>query len=159
MSYLISTWPLSSPGFACALLPPVRVSDLSIERIMRHPFPILLAIAHLLSVSSGQITCYRPNGDSSTHNDTKICSSVNGAVSMCCNVDDECLPNGICKVPATSGESGSEPIYWRDTCSQSSWPEVGCLKVCAVCLSHHRGSDCRWTDNKLDTRLTPRIVF
>ncbi|KAL2828182.1 hypothetical protein BDW59DRAFT_159775 [Aspergillus cavernicola] len=91
---------------------------------------ILLSIAQLLSTTEA-VTCYRPNGVSSTHNDSKTCQSLNGAASMCCGESDTCLENGICKVSAVSGVQGSNATYWRDTCSVSTWPEVGCLKVCA----------------------------
>ncbi|KAL2845277.1 hypothetical protein BJY01DRAFT_263677 [Aspergillus pseudoustus] len=92
--------------------------------------PILLSLAPFLPITSA-VTCYRPNGVSSTHDDSKTCHSINGAVSMCCNENDECLQNGICKVAADAGVEGSNATYWRDTCSVSNWPEVGCLKVCA----------------------------
>jgi hypothetical protein len=78
------------------------------------------------------VTCYRPNGISSTNGDSKSCHSINGAASMCCNEYDECLENGLCKAAADTGVEGSNVTYWRDTCSVSNWPEVGCLRVCAV---------------------------
>ncbi|KAL4922819.1 hypothetical protein BDW62DRAFT_3309 [Aspergillus aurantiobrunneus] len=46
---------------------------------------------------------------------------------MCCVDSDVCLNNGICKVSSDT----NNPYYWRNTCSQSLWPE-GCLRVCAV---------------------------
>lgn len=93
---------------------------------------MLLTIAQLRSASSGQVTCYRPNGDSSTHDDTRICNTALAGVGMCCGPLDTCLDNGLCKVTAAQGVSDSNPVYWRDTCSLSSWPSVGCLNVCSV---------------------------
>ncbi|CEN60527.1 hypothetical protein ASPCAL02963 [Aspergillus calidoustus] len=74
------------------------------------------------------VTCYRPNGISSTNGDSKSCHSINGAPSMCCNEYYECLENGLCKVAADTGVEGSNVTYWRDTCSVSNWPEVGLHK-------------------------------
>lgn len=111
---------------------------------MRHSSLTLLTIARLLSASSGQITCYNRNGDSSTHDDTQVCKSLEGSASMCCGPLDVCLMNGLCKVPAAEGVTSSEATYWRDTCSSSSWPSVGCLDVCTVssCLDQLCLSGC-----------------
>ncbi|KAH8426574.1 uncharacterized protein LDX57_004311 [Aspergillus melleus] len=94
-------------------------------------FTFLLATIQLASSSSAdETTCYRPNGRRSPNHDAKKCNGVEGAVSMCCAQSDECLKNGLCKV-AGDKPSNTSAIYWRDTCSLSSWPDVGCLKVCA----------------------------
>ena len=54
---------------------------------------------------------------------------------MCCGPQDICLNNGLCKVSPARGATEEKPTYWRDTCSESEWPEVGCLRgVCTVCF-------------------------
>ncbi|KAL4781974.1 hypothetical protein BJX76DRAFT_369473 [Aspergillus varians] len=91
---------------------------------MRRLFALVLGTSHLLAASAEDVTCYKPDRTSKTFNGTMLCSDVDGAVSMCCGWNDVCLDNGLCKVKGTP--SG----YWRDMCSISSWPDVGCLNVC-----------------------------
>ncbi|KAL5040803.1 hypothetical protein BDW71DRAFT_193068 [Aspergillus fruticulosus] len=91
---------------------------------MQHLFPLVVGTSHLLAASAEDVTCYKPDGTSRTFNGTILCNSVDGAVSMCCGWNDICLQNGLCKV------KGSPTSYWRDMCSISSWPDVGCLKAC-----------------------------
>ncbi|OJJ01398.1 hypothetical protein ASPVEDRAFT_82924 [Aspergillus versicolor CBS 583.65] len=91
---------------------------------MRRLFLAVLGASHLLAASADDVTCYKLDGTSRTVDGTKVCNSLDGAVSMCCASSDTCLNNGLCK---TAGDSVS---YWRDMCSISSWPEVGCLKIC-----------------------------
>jgi hypothetical protein len=99
----------------------------NLNESMRRLFPAVLGASHLLAASADDVTCYKLDGTSRTVDGTKVCNSLDGAVSMCCASSDTCLNNGLCK---TAGDSVS---YWRDMCSISSWPEVGCLKTCTVC--------------------------
>ncbi|OJJ07501.1 hypothetical protein ASPVEDRAFT_46799 [Aspergillus versicolor CBS 583.65] len=87
-------------------------------------FPVVLGACHLLAASAQDVTCYKPDGTSRTFNGTELCNSVDGSVSMCCGWNDQCLQNGLCKSKLDNKS------YWRDMCSISSWPEVGCLKAC-----------------------------
>jgi len=90
------------------------------------------AILQLSWLSSADITtCYTPNGTSFGADNAKICNSLDGTVSMCCAQADDCLNNGLCKV-AGDESLGIIDSYWRDMCSLSSWPEIGCLKACEV---------------------------
>ncbi|KAL2834812.1 hypothetical protein BJY01DRAFT_259393 [Aspergillus pseudoustus] len=98
----------------------------------RHLLAIALsALSLLLLLVSAQedVTCYKPDGTSHTFDGTVICNSVEGSVSMCCGLNDICLQNGMCKVKVDE-DAGVNATYWRDGCSISSWPDVGCLKVC-----------------------------
>jgi hypothetical protein len=97
---------------------------------MRHLF-VILAICRLASAQD--VTCYRPDGISRTYNGTILCNSVEGAVSMCCGWNDICLQNGLCKVKS---EESADATYWRDMCSVSTWPKVGCLKACTSAVCH-----------------------
>ncbi|KAJ5267474.1 hypothetical protein N7478_003811 [Penicillium angulare] len=91
---------------------------------------ILYLALQLPSLSMADIvTCYTPNGTSFDAENAKICNSLDGTVSMCCAQSDECLNNGLCKIKGDES-SGTIDTYWRDMCSLSSWPDIGCLKVC-----------------------------
>lgn len=100
------------------------------QAAMKHSVFIL---AHFLSASALAATCYYPNGNSSIHDKSVPCSTLNGEVSMCCDETDKCLTNGLCKYSGSSGVANSEVLYWRDTCSNSDWTNPRCLNRCTVC--------------------------
>lgn len=116
---------------------------LSVNWTVRFSFQVTLSVTamkqsvfilpHLLPAFVWAATCYYPNGNSVTNDQTVPCNNINGAVSMCCVQSDKCLSNGLCKVAATSGVADSKPLYWRDTCSNSDWTNPGCLDICTVC--------------------------
>ncbi|PGH10737.1 hypothetical protein AJ79_05328 [Helicocarpus griseus UAMH5409] len=98
---------------------------------MRRSSPALLAIISLLPSLASADTCYWPNKEKSSESGLKTCNSVS-STSMCCPEDSKCHEFGLCEAPPPITEMVQElPVFLRHSCNAPSWPENGCLKVCA----------------------------
>jgi hypothetical protein len=77
--------------------------------------------------------CYSPDGRTLTARpDIVPCNIIQGSTSMCCKTNvtkaadaDVCMPNGLCR------ESSTQPHYWRNDCSDPTFPSAHCIKACS----------------------------
>ena len=88
---------------------------------------LVLIFLLLLTVQIQQTltqTCYLPNRDV-VPADTPCRAPTPGQASACCNRIDICLDNGLC-LP----QGSSENVFYRGTCTDSTWRSDGCAKYC-----------------------------
>lgn len=85
-------------------------------------FSLLLILPSWL-FSTVKSDCYFPNG-TNRDDGTGVWSSCNRDfdVSMCCSINQKCLPDGLC-------QSGDQPI-WRESCTDPFWRSENCTKLC-----------------------------
>lgn len=97
---------------------------------MHRPSLLLLSTLTLATASTIAPTCYAPNGTAIT---TDPCcdgtySPCNGT-GMCCALGrpiyhiNKCLGNGLC-------EDVSTGWIWRESCTDPTWTDPRCLKLC-----------------------------
>ena len=81
--------------------------------------------------------CY--NIDGSPDAPAEPCYDLNTVgASMCCNSDDECLPEGLCAGSSPHGPVGEhddDSSIWRRSCSDKEWRDPACLAI-APCRYH-----------------------
>ncbi|KAM7191324.1 hypothetical protein V8F20_009379 [Naviculisporaceae sp. PSN 640] len=89
---------------------------------------LLRAASVLALIQQVSGACYRPNGvdrNANTTPDNYQACSKGGGHSMCCSTKsfDTCRDNGLC------WNEGAK-ILWREACTDPTWRDPACLKLC-----------------------------
>lgn len=98
------------------------------------PRNLYVVAAILLLITFARGSCFLPNGtdrnslyNTSDGSDAYLrCKTTpDGEASMCCRLGNErpdtCRPDGLC-------QNGN--LLWRESCTDSTWKQKGCIKLC-----------------------------
>ncbi|KAF2155241.1 hypothetical protein K461DRAFT_266539 [Myriangium duriaei CBS 260.36] len=106
------------------------------------PRVLVVTIGLALLANEAAAVCYRPNGTIQVSDYNPCYASLPN--SFCCATQkgvtegdptdhDNCLPNGLCQY--IGGTTDRVYEYWREGCTNSSWPSEWCLT--GVCTSEN----------------------
>ena len=105
---------------------------------MRHFFTISLyviftiAISFLLHAQTAEVSCFAPDGKTVAPNDSFVpCNKLGitqvGAASSCCLLDGDVGARDLC---ASTGLCVNGGIIRREFCTDRTWSNPACVKVC-----------------------------
>lgn len=118
--------------------------DMALQQRFFRLVRLLSLILFVFFVPLCNATCYGLDGNTMT-SEFQPCSSVAGAITVCCATNrtnyfggsslhgataDQCLPNGLCHNLEVNSPSVTYVQYWRNGCTTTPVDDERCLNVC-----------------------------